>query len=755
MVIEPTLAPDAAGQSVPGFSMTWTHADKLVERGAVGLGPVSELLRRHQGLGVELKISDAQVFELAAGELKRKLLGSTDAVASAQKGNDPIIITRAWSGVFTFRIQASDKLDAAAAAKVRSDAKELARNRMDVEVDVGGAQAQDGAVLVKLTTPAVFAFEAAAASYVNSSLATKPQDVKLTPLTVPSEEAPHPHASWRRKDIWPRARPPWAMASVSSGFYPNAQLLTQAWQPESARLALSALSEYGPVLTERWDATASRPLTEDALLGFAETFARKAKDAGNQFFVFYYIGHTLPLGAGEVGLVMGTYDPSRSGDPGPAQVVSLRKLYDQLDASGLPFALLLDGCYEDGTFQEYVSGLGFTADPNNDRLDYIGDADVITRELSEYAQGLREFTVAQPHFRTENLVILAAKPGRVASERAHPRWALETVGPLAQKLGWWMELWRLSDSSHSLAKLLQRATEMRQTGEISAAGSISWSDFSRFEQVAGAVYPGPAENLLLPVESVQPDVLADISPDIIVDFAREPTTGTLLLRDGKFRLLMLESGVRSPRVLKPEMLAVLGQTSSSAYVQDEQEHMLFKLGSDLRLIPVLEGSFIDILGTTRGGDELVAIESDSTIDTPDAIWRINDASASKVGQIEASDITDVVAEGGVFYFALPGRGAILKRSGEEESLLASGLSEPTRLALDEHFLYCLSGGGEYLYKIQKDGQTEAVRLEWYLGSHGGTATGRALRLEEDGRLLLASGGALLGLDPRRLAWRSL
>jgi hypothetical protein len=83
------------------------------------------------------------------------------------------------------------------------------------------------------------------------------------------------------------------------------------------------------------------------------------------------------------------------------------------------------------------------------------------------------------------------------------------------------------------------------------------------------------------------------------------------------------------------------------------------------------------------------------------------------------------------------------------------LKEPTRLAVDDRYLYCLSGHGEYLYRVHRDGTTEAVRLEHYLGKHEGSATSRVLRLTEDGKLLLASGGALLALDPGQLAWQKL
>jgi hypothetical protein len=756
IVIEPATMPEVTGQPVPGFSMEWTHANNLAESGTIGMGPVSELLRNYQELDVELKISDAQVFEMKAGDLKRRLLGSEDAVSAANKGNDPLIITRAWSGIFTLRLRTSGKLDANATAQVRGDAERLAKNRKDVEVELQGSQDKDGAVLVKLTTPTVFAFEAAAASYVNRSLATTPQDVKLVPLRVPEPAPGQQQEPLGRRDIWPTPRPPWALAAVSSGYYPSAQLLTQPWQPGSSGLTISSLSVYGPDVTERWDASNSRPLTAEALLNFAQEFGQKAKTNNNRFIVFYYIGHTYPLESGEIGLVMGTYDPRnyRGGDA--TQVLPLGRLYEQLAAAGLPFAMLIDGCYESGEFQRYVTSLGFTADPNDSNMDYVGDADVITHELGDFARGLRDFTASLPYMRDVNPVILAAKPGRVASEQQHPLWELERVGPLARKLAWWMELDRSKDFPLSLGELLRRTVDYNQTGEISAAGTISWSDFTRFRHVAGNVYPGPADNPVQPEVMVAPDTLVDISPAMIVDFVVEPITRNLLIRDDKFRLLRFGNGDTMPEVLIPEMLSVLGQTSKSAYVQDEQNHTLFKLGSDFQLIPVLENSFIDILGSTRSRDSLVAIESDSTIDTPDPIWHIQDAQASKVDRIEASKITDVVGEDeSTFYFAIPEQGAILKRAGNSDTLLVSGLKEPTRLAIDDRYLYCLSGHGEYLYRVQRDGATEAVRLERYLSRPEGSATGRVLRLAEDGRLLLASGGALLALDSGQIAWQRL
>jgi hypothetical protein len=87
--------------------------------------------------------------------------------------------------------------------------------------------------------------------------------------------------------------------------------------------------------------------------------------------------------------------------------------------------------------------------------------------------------------------LLAAKPGTYAMSRPNPDNTWSEVGPLAARLTHLYRASRFDADRPSLADLIGRVTDLNGVGEISATGSISWSDSAQFKQLARTVgYPG-------------------------------------------------------------------------------------------------------------------------------------------------------------------------------------------------------------------------------------------------------------------------
>lgn len=96
----------------------------------------------------------------------------------------------------------------------------------------------------------------------------------------------------------------------------------------------------------------------------------------------------------------------------------------------------------------------------------------------------------QRYLRSKNLVLLAAKPGTYASSRPNPDNTWSEVGPLAARLVNLYRVSRYDEERLSLADLVRRVTDFNGVAEISPTGSISWSDATQFERLAGTVsYP--------------------------------------------------------------------------------------------------------------------------------------------------------------------------------------------------------------------------------------------------------------------------
>ena len=61
--------------------------------------------RKKENVEVTLNVSDGRVLEMPVADLKQRLLSSQSAQSAANKGTDPLVITRAYAGILTFTLR--------------------------------------------------------------------------------------------------------------------------------------------------------------------------------------------------------------------------------------------------------------------------------------------------------------------------------------------------------------------------------------------------------------------------------------------------------------------------------------------------------------------------------------------------------------------------------------------------------------------------------------------------------------------------
>jgi hypothetical protein len=105
LVLEQSTANEAG--ITEGASFTLVASDSVVANALSGFSSnaFSTAGRDKEDVDVVLKVSDGKVFELPVTGLKQRLLSSQSAQSAANKGTDPVVITRAYSGILTFTLR--------------------------------------------------------------------------------------------------------------------------------------------------------------------------------------------------------------------------------------------------------------------------------------------------------------------------------------------------------------------------------------------------------------------------------------------------------------------------------------------------------------------------------------------------------------------------------------------------------------------------------------------------------------------------
>jgi hypothetical protein len=458
--------------------------------------------RDKKDVEVALKVSDGRVLEMPVADLKRRLLSSQSAQSAANKGTDPVVISRAYSGILTFTLRQKSSAGARVIANV-AKAPELNANG---SVKLDASKSGEGEITIEVAQPVVFAFEASSARYITNHLGSGPNDVTLTPIKPSDVKAPPNTAAVSAE--------PWTVASISSGYYQHIRTNDQPWNSRSADAVESAFQLFNPQSTLRVRATSENPLTSSALNDFVAQIGAAAKQAHSQFILVYYIGHSLSWPNGDIALVLGEAEqipePKREYtneaiservgakvgalfqladalyanlEKLPPGYMPLRDLYSELDKIGIPFVLLVDGCLRNDEFEQFRNSIGLTTDSETRSFFYTGPDGKLLSSLDGFDQRLRHFADSLPYLRSRNLVILAAKPGTFAQPWPDPDLDWSQVGPLSARITNYVRASAWDQDPPTLGDVLSNVTDYKGTGEISPKGSISWSDFDSVKKL--------------------------------------------------------------------------------------------------------------------------------------------------------------------------------------------------------------------------------------------------------------------------------
>lgn len=503
---------DANDQDVhAGGNFQLTADDQVAGNalGSLGVSWLNEAASSKQEIGLELQVTDGKVLEMDVTALKRRLLDSQEAQNAANKGTDPVIITRAYQGRLTYvlRRKGSDQ------GSVWNKAPQANVNEGHFRIDA--SRAQQGEVRVEILDPVIFAFEASSAHYILTHLGVEPSDVVLSPIR-PKGDTKSGTATVAEPST------PWTLVTIASGHYPRLATLRQDWNADSANLAGNTLAQYAPVARLDLVSTEEQPLTEEGVHTFLSEVASAVQANHSRFLIAYYVGHTMTWPSGDIALILGSASsiPSNLHSRSPALLdqavgtqigdlarlanaldanletlpegfLPLRGLYAQLAQTHIPFALLVDGCLRMDEFERMRTELGIVSDRGQNVFVYVGPEGGETDSLSRFGTLLEHVADTQPYLHSNNLVLLAAKPGTYANARPNPDNAWDEAGPLAARLTDLYRASRFDDDRPTLADLIRRVTDFTGVGEISPKGSISWSNPAEFNRVAGALaYPG-------------------------------------------------------------------------------------------------------------------------------------------------------------------------------------------------------------------------------------------------------------------------
>jgi hypothetical protein len=505
LVLEPSTSSDTG--IVEGDHFTLVTSDAVVA-GALSSFQ-SDLLttagRDKENLDVALQVSNGRVLEMAVPQIKQRLLSSQSAQSAANKGTDPIVITRAYAGVLTFILrQRSD-----AGARLIADLAKAPELTAGGSVKLDASKTGQGELSIQVERPVVFAFEASSAQYITNHLGANPDDVSLTPVK-PSEIKPAGRTS-------AGAAIPWTLATISSGYYQHLRTTNQPWNSRSADTVERALGLFNPTSTIRLRANSNDPLTSNDLKQFVTRLGATAKENHSQFILVYYIGHTLSWPKGDIALVLGDAEeipePKRDytndtiskrvgANVGslsqladalnanletlPSGYMPLREVYAELDKAGISFALIVDGCLRNDEFEQFRGGLGLSSDRETRTFFYTGPDGKLLSSLDAFDSKLHHFADSLP---AENPVILAAKPGTFAQPWSDPDLDWGEVGPLSARITNYVRASVWDQEPPTLGDVLSNVTDYKGTGEISPKGSISWSDFTAVKKATTGLKP--------------------------------------------------------------------------------------------------------------------------------------------------------------------------------------------------------------------------------------------------------------------------
>jgi hypothetical protein len=450
---------------------------------------------------VYLDLQDIRIFEQEAGKLAAALRGDEGVNRARARGQVMAVVTKAYEAVPTITVHQQSNAKAEDWAKLKG---ELTRAK--------GQVTADDAVEFKSKLSQVVAYETSDVKFLADNFAPGGIKVELAP-----------------------GRLAWAATSLPQprdfGAIPAGQGVTFAVFASPVYSAqsfgdLPAASASAALIANVLEAAGSRPL-ETGLVNSQRLTASSFADARRRVietikaqnpkaFVFYYAGHAVSGMAGAHYLVMSDYQGNLTNDlkqsspfvpaRGPQHplagsniddiakviaaagqelatsepgLVAVADVYRELAETGVPFAIVVDGCYPADAIRELKTQL-------SGMFWWVGNGDAVGREQTvegmrsdEYRRALRTYGEA-PYLRSTNPIIFATLPGMFAPVTTNPLYETDLVpgvGPLAAKLCLSFAESLLSEKSLTLGEWLSGIADFKSSAQPGSEGSISWSSF--------------------------------------------------------------------------------------------------------------------------------------------------------------------------------------------------------------------------------------------------------------------------------------
>jgi hypothetical protein len=342
--------------------------------------------------------------------------------------------------------------------------------------------------------PVSIAYETLTASWVAKNLGREGEpDIILTKKTVPAPAITG--IALQDFGLQPKAGGVLFVPLVSEkylGLYPASIPFAEP----SARAIGQVFTDCGAEVLVQTTDPLTTPLTSSGIDKILDHVRQKLSSRQYSSVIFYYVGHAYTAKADSILLILGDYDEKAA----PKGIYALADLYKKIETFHVPFSLLIDGCFTNEGFDELKQALHLTAN-----LDYMSPDDNAYEAISRYAEAQANFprhSLATQNFPelkdidavvrfmefdyllTGNPVLFAAKPGELAYPRSNPASLTgNRMAPLAWKASRMLEV-DISDLRPvSLGAFLESMVDFRGSGEISARGTCSWSNFDSLQAI--------------------------------------------------------------------------------------------------------------------------------------------------------------------------------------------------------------------------------------------------------------------------------
>lgn len=450
---------------------------------------------------VEVDLENVRIFEEEAGKLAEALRADDSVSRARSTGQSVVVVTRAYEAVPVVTVKQNSTAKAEDWAKLKA---ELTKAKGEISAD--------NSVVFRSEQPQVVAYETSDVKLIagNFSAGTAKVELKRRIAGPLASAIPSPEELGGKavgKGV--------AFATIASPGYVNQDFGDLPEAVSSTQLVRELFNTLG---AQEVDAglDSDRRLTTETFAEARKRLIDQVKASKPSALVLYYAGHAVAGQAGAQYLVMGDYKgklaedlkqttpfvpPSAANGPLSGSnisdlmkvvaaagqelaasmpgLVAVADIHREFSEAGVPFALVIDGCYAAEAMADLRKELSLT-----DWGDYYGPDNRLAGDLPAYHRALRAYGEA-PYLRGSNPVIFSARPGTVAEPVRNPGFESDLVprvAPLAAKfLGTYLYAVE-NQESLSLGLWLRRITDFAGTGELDVKGSISWSDFDPMRQ---------------------------------------------------------------------------------------------------------------------------------------------------------------------------------------------------------------------------------------------------------------------------------